>query len=102
MISLYPSQQAPLVNVSQVSGLGSLATVTPTGVEDGTKYLKDDLSWSNVDESEITGLGSLATITPTGSPDGDKFMGDDFSWQRVDANQVQNLQAYVLVRGLGS
>lgn len=29
-------------------GLGSLATVTPTGTTDGTKYLRDDLSWQAV------------------------------------------------------
>lgn len=29
-------------------GLGSLATVTPTGTPDGTKFLRDDGSWQNV------------------------------------------------------
>ena len=29
-------------------GLGSMATVTPTGTPDGTKYLRDDFSWQTV------------------------------------------------------
>jgi len=34
-------------SASQISGLGSLATVTPTGSPDGTKFLRDDNSWQN-------------------------------------------------------
>ena len=30
---------------ADVTDLGSLATVTPTGTPDGTKFLRDDASW---------------------------------------------------------
>jgi len=35
-------------------GLGSLATVTPTGTPDGTKFLRDDSTWQTVSSGGLT------------------------------------------------
>jgi hypothetical protein len=36
----------PTLPSTQISGLGSLASVTPTGTPDGTKFLRDDSVWA--------------------------------------------------------
>ena len=81
-------------------GLGTLATVTPTGVPDGTKFLRDDNSWQTVssgggtDASLLTSgtldgdrLPALSTtkkggVPATGTPSG-KFLKDDGTWAVV-------------------
>ena len=45
-------------------GLGTLATQSPTGTPDGTKFLRDDFSWQTVTVG-ITSLGGLTGATQT-------------------------------------
>jgi hypothetical protein len=63
-------------NARTALGLGSLATVTPTGTPDGTKFLRDDNSWQAASggsdpniatDSVAVGTSSLAAATPTNS-----------------------------------
>lgn len=46
-------------------GLGTLATVTPTGTPDGTKFLRDDNSWQTVGIISIGTLVTILDLTPT-------------------------------------
>ena len=46
-------------------GLGSLATITPTGTPDGSKFLRDDYSWQTIDLSPyLTTSSAAATYVP--------------------------------------
>lgn len=52
-------------------GLGTLATVTPTGTPDGTKFLRDDNSWQTVSGGSAPFADSTAIIK--GSADATKL-----------------------------
>jgi tail-like repeat protein len=56
------------ITSGDVSGLGALATVSPTGTPDGTKYLRDDYSWQTVppaysDEQARDAVGAMFLTT---------------------------------------
>lgn len=62
-------------------GLGSIATMSPTGPANSTTYLRGDGTWQTVKGGvDISDLGPLATLATSGTPDGTKFLRDDGRW----------------------
>lgn len=79
-------------------GLGSLATMSPTGTADNTTYLRGDGTWQAVSgggavssvagrtgavtlsTSDISGLGALATKTTSGTADNSTYLRGDGAW----------------------
>ncbi len=79
-------------------GLGSLATMSPTGIADNTTYLRGDGTWQTVSAgssvtsvagrtgivtlstSDVSGLGSLATKVTSGTADNTNYLRGDGAW----------------------
>lgn len=54
-------KEATLPAFRAALGLGSLATLTPTGTPNGAKFLRDDASWQNIPQPTIAGPVSTAS-----------------------------------------
>ncbi len=90
-------------------GLGSLATLSPTGA-DGTKFLRDDGTWQAVSggggavssvagrtgavtlsTSDVSGLGSLATKTTSGTANNTTYLRGDGEWTALGGAASLNI-----------
>jgi hypothetical protein len=71
-------------------GLGTLATVSPTGTPDGTKFLRDDGSWQ-VPAGGGGGITTLNTLTATTQTFATGTSGSDFGISSTTSTHTFNM-----------